>query len=203
MTETTGIVLFGTETSGHTQRVAAFLSILGLSWRLERTPVEVRKTAAFLARNPFGQVPVLEDGELRLTDSNAILVYLARRYDASDRWLPRDPIGEARVQKWLSVAAGELAHGPARARAAKKFPHTSYDWEAAAAIAQRLFPLVEAHLADREWLAADHATIADLAMYGYTKRAPEGDVPLAPYPAILAWLARVEAIEGFVPLPPL
>lgn len=197
------ILLFGTDTSGHTQRVSAFLSILGLAWRLERTPAEARRTPEFLARNPFGQVPVLEDGELRLTDSNAILVYLARRYDASDRWLPRDPIGEARVQKWLSVAAGELAFGPARARAAKNFPRPEYDWQAASALAQRLFALLEAHLADRTWLAADHATIADLAMYGYTKRAPEGDVSLAPYPAILGWLARVEALPGFVPLPAL
>src|SRR5690349_9950159 len=118
------IVLFGTETSGHTQRVAALLSILGLPWRLEKTPVEARRTPEFIAKNPFAQVPVLDDGDVRLTDSNAILVYLARRYDPSDRWLPRDPIGEARVQKWLSVAAGELAFGPARARAAKNFPRT-------------------------------------------------------------------------------
>jgi glutathione S-transferase len=196
------IVLFGTETSGHTQRVAAFLSILGVPWRLERTPAEMRRTPEFLAKNPFGQVPVLDDGELRLTDSNAMLVYLARRYDASDRWLPRDPIGEARVQKWLSVAAGEIAFGPARARAAKNWPSMDYDWDSAATLARRVLALLEAHLADRTHLAADHPTIADLAIYGYTKRAPEGDVPIDPYPSILAWHARIEAIPGFVPLPP-
>ena len=65
--------------------------------------------------NPFGLVPVLQDGEITLAESNAILVYLALRY-GEPHWLPRDPLGAARVEHWLSVAAGPLAAGPARAR---------------------------------------------------------------------------------------
>ncbi len=106
------IVLYGTALSGHTQRVAALLSMLDLPWRLEHTPVEVRRTPEFLSLNPFGEVPVLRDGDVVLADSNAILVYIARRYDPHDRWLPSDPVGQALVQRWLSVAAGEVAFGP-------------------------------------------------------------------------------------------
>jgi glutathione S-transferase len=196
------IVLFGTQLSGHTQRVAALLSILELPWRLEDTPQEKRRTPEFLAKNPFGQVPVLRDGDVVLADSNAILVYLARRYDASDAWLPRDPIGEALVQRWLSVAAGEVAFGPAHARAARVFKRPGIDHGAAVVIAQRILALLDAHLAARTWAAADHATIADLALYPYTKVAPEGGVALDPYAAVRAWHARVEALPRFVPMPP-
>ncbi|MFX5085475.1 glutathione S-transferase N-terminal domain-containing protein, partial [Acinetobacter baumannii] len=65
--------------------------------------------------NPFGQVPVLEDDGVVIADSNAILVYLAKKAGRGD-WLPEDPVGAAAVQRWLSVAAGELAYGPAAAR---------------------------------------------------------------------------------------
>jgi glutathione S-transferase len=187
------IVLFGTAVSGHTQRVAALLAMLELPWRL---------TPEFLAKNPFGQVPVLQDGELVLADSNAILVYLARRYDASDTWLPRDAVGEAHVQRWLSVAAGELAFGPAKARAAKVFARTGIDVPAAIQLAHRTFALLEAHLHARSFVALPHPSLADLALYGYVKAAPEGDVSLAAYPEIRGWLARLEALPRFVPLPP-
>ena len=104
--------------SGHAHRVELFLSLLGLPY--EPVDVDLRrgehKTPEFLARNPFGQVPVLEDGDVTLADSNAILVYLAGRYDSSGRWYPRDPLTAGRIQQWLSVAAGQLAYGPAAAR---------------------------------------------------------------------------------------
>ena len=104
--------------SGHCHRVELFLNILGVPY--ESVDVDLRagghKTPEFLAMNLFGQIPVLEDGGLVLPDSNAILVYLARKYDPSGRWLPNDPVGAARVQRWLSVAAGPLAYGPAAAR---------------------------------------------------------------------------------------
>ena len=196
------IVLYGTTISGHTQRVAALLSMLGLQWRLEPSPVEVRRTPEFLALNPFGQIPVLKDGDVVLADSNAILVYLARRYDREDRWLPRDPVGEAHVQRWLSVAAGEIAYGPARARAAKKFGRPGIDRPAAIELAHRILGLLDAHLEARSFVAATHPTIADLALFGYVFAAPEGDVSLGDYANVRAWLTRVAALPDFVPLPP-
>lgn len=151
-------------------------------------------------RNPFGQVPVIEDGDVVLADSNAILVYLASRYDDSARWLPRDPVGAARVQQWLSVAAGQLAFGPALARIIHVFGR-KLDPALPLSLAAQLYGVMDPHLARQPFLAGSAPTIADIAMYSYTAHAPEGGVSLEPYPAIRAWLARIEALPGFVPMP--
>lgn len=184
--------------SGHAHRVELFLSLLGLPFR--KVEVDLRrgeqKTPEFTAMNPFAQVPVIQDGELTLADSNAILTYLALRYDDSGRWLPRDPVGAARVQRWLSVAAGSLVNGPARARAAVLFGAPQDP--RCADIAAQLFARMEAQLAEQDFLAAPHPTLADVAFYSYTSHAPEGGNSLQPYPRIRAWLQRIEALPGFV-----
>jgi len=188
--------------SGHAHRARLMLALLGL--KAEVVDLDLRggaqKQPAYLAMNAFGQVPVLEDGETVIADSNAILVYLASKYDTTGRWLPRDPATAAQVQRWLSVAAGQLLMGPARARMVKLFG-SPFDHEACRTAAVQLFQVMEQHLQDRDWLAAEHATIADIALYSYTAHAPEGDVSLQPYPNIRAWIARVEALPGFVPMP--
>jgi glutathione S-transferase len=140
---------------------------------------------------------VIEDGEVTLADSNAILVYLEARY-APGRFMPRDPVGAARVQRWLSVAAGPLAFGPALARVITLFGRAD-DPQPAIARAQQLLRVMEAELSDRPWLAGEAATLADLANYAYVARAPEGKVSLQEFPALRAWLQRVEALPGFVP----
>ncbi|WP_437575467.1 glutathione S-transferase family protein [Sorangium sp. So ce887] len=187
--------------SGHAHRVELFLSLLGLPF--ERIDVDLKngahKTPEFLSKSPFGQVPVIEDGDVTMADSNAILVYLAARYDPSGRWLPRDPVAAARVQQWLSVAAGQLAAGPAAARLVSVFGFR-LDHERARTIAAQLFTVVDQHLAARRFLSGDEPTLADVAMYTYTAHAPEGGVPLDPVGHIRAWLARVEELPGFVPM---
>lgn len=187
--------------SGHSHRVQLMLSLLGLP--VQMIDVDLvkgeQKAPAFLARNPFGQVPVIEDGAITLADSNAILVYLATRYDPTGRWLPRDAAGAARVQRWLSVAAGPLAFGPALARVIRLFG-SKIDPEMALALAAQLFDVMEAHLVRQAFLAGDQPTIADIALYSYTAHAPEGGIPLERYPGIRAWLARIEALPGFVPM---
>jgi glutathione S-transferase len=187
--------------SGHSHRVELFLTLLGLPFELVRVDVlgGEQKRASFLALNSLGQVPVLEDGAQAIPDSNAILVYLALRHDPDGRWYPRDAAGAAAVQRWLSIAAGQLAAGPGAARLVKLLgaPH---DLGKCQAIAAALFGYMEQHLGARAWLAAGNATIADLAMYAYTARAPEGGIDLEPYPNVRAWLARVEALPGFVPM---
>ncbi|WP_437597862.1 glutathione S-transferase [Sorangium sp. So ce590] len=187
--------------SGHAHRVELFLSLLGLPF--ERIDVDLKsgahKTPEFLSKSPFGQVPVIEDGDVTMADSNAILVYLAARYDPSRRWLPRDPVAAARVQQWLSVAAGQLAAGPAAARLVSVFGFR-LDHERARAIAAQLFAVLDQHLAARRFLSGDEPTLADVAMYTYTAHAPEGGAPLDPYGHIRAWLARVEDLPGFVPM---
>lgn len=192
------IRLYTFSLSGHAHRAELFLSLLGLPF--EKTEVNLargeQKTPEFLALNPFAQVPVIQDGEATIPDSNAILTYLALRYDDSGRWLPRDPVKAAQVQRWLSVAAGPLANGPARARAAVIFGAPSDP--RCAEIATLLFSRMETHLATNRFLVGDAPTIADVALYSYTSHAPEGGNSLEPYPNVRAWLARIEALPGYV-----
>jgi glutathione S-transferase len=184
--------------SGHVHRVHTFLSMLGLSFELVHVDLTKgeQKSPAFLAINPFGQIPVLEDEGHHIADSNAILVYLARRYGPA--WLPEEPRAAAAVQRWLSVAAGDVAFGVAAARIVELFGRPD-DPAPMIARGHRMLGLLDAHLADRAWVAADAPTIADVALYGYVARAPEGNVDLAPYAHVRAWLERVEALPGFVP----
>lgn len=197
------ITLHGTKLSGHAHRVELLLRMLRLPYAYRDAPAAVRAGPGFLALNPLGQIPVLEDGGLVIADSNAILVYLAKRYDADGRWLPAEPSAAAAVQRWLSIAAGELAHGPAAARSLALWntPHGA-DPVRAKAITGRLLAFMDRHLASPQaFLAADHPTVADLACYSYVAHVPEGGIPLEPYPAVLAWLTRVEALPGFEPMP--
>ena len=196
------ILLYGARLSGHSHRVEAFLRLLDLPYRLIEADATARKTIEFLAKNPLGQIPVIDDGGLVLADSSSILVYLAKRYDPQGGWLPDDPAGAARVQRWLAVAAGEIKFGPAAARALVRAQRAG-DLEGARQIADRVLRFMDGHLADRAFLAAERPTLADLACYAYTARAPEGGISLEPFPAVRAWLARVEAIPGFLVMPEL
>lgn len=191
--------LYFSPKSGHAHRARLFLSLLGAAFELVEVNLAARqhKSEAYLRMNPFGQVPVLEDGDVTIADSNAILVYLARKFGRDD-WYPDDALGAARVQRWLSVAAGQLVQGPANARLVTLFG-AKIDAETAISRAHALLAVVEAELAATGWLAADRPTIADIALYSYIARAPEGNVALDGYPAVQAWLARIEALPGFVP----
>lgn len=191
--------LYYSPKSGHSHRVRLFLSLIGAAFDLIEVDLAARqhKSADFLKMNVFGQVPVLEDDGVAIADSNAILVYLARKFDRTD-WYPDDALGAARVQRWLSVAAGQLAQGPASARLVTLFG-AKMDADAAVARAHALLALMDAELAPSGWLAADRPTIADIALYSYIARAPEGNVALDDYPHVRAWLERIEALPGFVP----
>lgn len=185
--------------SGHSHRVVLFASLLGVPHELVEVDLMAgaHKQPAFLALNPFGQVPVLEDDGAVIADSNAILVYLATKAGRKD-WLPVDAAGAAAVQRWLSVAAGDVAFGPAAARLITVFG-ANYRADEVIARAHALLARLENHLAGRDWLAASHPTIADVALYSYLARAPEGNVDLAGYPAVGRFLRRIEALPGFVP----
>lgn len=194
------IRLYRMAISGHCHRVELFLSLLGLPCELVDIDMAARehKQPEFLRRNPFGQVPVIQDGGLTLADSNAILVYLEGRY-APGQWMPREPLAAARVQQWFSVAAGQLAFGPAAARVIELFRRPD-DPAPLVARAHGLFGVMEQALAGSDWLAGERATLADIAMYSYSASAPEGRVDLEGYPHLRAWLRRVEALPGFVPM---
>ena len=187
--------------SGHSHRVELMLNLLGLDFE----PIDVdlvngaQKEADFVTMHPFGKVPVIDDDGTVLWDSNAIITYLAKKY-GGETWLPSDPAKAAAVQAWLSMAAGEIANGPGAARLVTVFG-AGLDHENAKTIANDLFAVIDGLLADRAFLAGDDVTIADVAGYSYIAHAPEGGVSLDPYPSIRAWLARIEGLQGFVPMP--
>ncbi|KVS44251.1 glutathione S-transferase family protein [Burkholderia ubonensis] len=188
--------------SGHAHRVRLFLSLLGVPFEVVDVDLAAgeQRRPAFLALNPFGQVPVIDDGGVVLSDSNAILVYLAKRHGDA-HWLPDDPAGAAAVQRWLSLAAGPIAAGPAAARLVTVFG-APLDHAQAKRVAVRLFDVIDAEFAKQPFAAGARPTIADIAAYTYIAHAPEGGVSLDPYPHLRAWLARVEALPGFVGMPP-
>lgn len=191
--------LFYSPKSGHSHRARLFLALLGADVELVEVNMSGRehKSDSFVAMNRFGQVPVLIDEDTIVSDSNAIMVYLARKFDRTD-WYPLDAKGGAAVQRWLSVAAGQLMQGPASARLITLFG-AQIDAQAAVERAHALFAIIDQELVSTGWIAGDKPTIADIALYSYTARAPEGNVALSGYANILAWLERMENLPGFVP----
>lgn len=205
----TPIKLYRNAKSGHCHRAELMMSLLGVAYE----PVELdmangaHKAADYLEMSPFGQVPAIDDGGTILSDSNAIILYLAEKYASADSWTGRTPEEKAAVQRWLSVAAGEIAAGPCSARLVTVFG-APLDHAAAKDKAHALFAVMDNWLHGSRYLVADRITLADVAAYSYVAHAPEGGVSLAPYPNIRAWLERIEAQPGFVgmaksPLPEL
>lgn len=184
--------------SGHAHRARLFLSLIGA----DVTIVDVdlakgeHKTPDYLKLDRFGQVPLLDDEGTIIADSNSIMIYAAKKFSRTD-WLPEDAVGAARVQRWLSVAAGLIAFGPAAARLITIF-NAGFSAEEVIARAYAVLKLIEAELEGVDWIAADHPTIADIALYSYIARAPEGNVDTSGYDNINGWLRRIEALPGFV-----
>ncbi|SDN71410.1 glutathione S-transferase [Pseudomonas arsenicoxydans] len=195
------IKLYNFPRSGHAHRVQLMLSLLQLPTELIFVDLAkgAHKQPDYLAINPFGQVPAIDDQGVVLADSNAILVYLALKY-GNGRWLPTDPVGAAKVQRWLSVAAGPIAYSVARARLITVFG-ASYNAEEVIANAHAVLKVIDQELAATQYLVGNEPTIADVSAYSYIAHAPEGNVSLDDYANIRAWLARIEALPGFVGMP--
>lgn len=185
--------------SGHSHRVELFASLAGI--HVDLIDIDLaggeHKQSAYLELNAFGQVPTIKDGDVILSDSNAILIYLAQTY--APEWYSAEPVTQALIQRFLSLAAGDIAFGPAAARLVNVFG-AELDKARAAAIAERVFARLETHLDGRDWLVGDRPSIADLAIYSYTAKAPEGDVSLQPYPNIRRYLRDLESLPGFRPM---
>jgi glutathione S-transferase len=184
--------------SGHSHRARLLLSLLGVEHELVEVDLmsAQHKSPEYLKLNRFGQVPVLVDDDRKIADSNAILVYLSKKLGKTD-WLPEEPEAAAAIQRWLSVAAGEIAYGPAAARLITVFG-AQYKPEEVISRAHSVLKLIDAELAAKDFIAKSNPTIADVALYSYIARAPEGNVDLSDYPNVNAWLRRIEALPGFV-----
>ncbi|MCE8050496.1 glutathione S-transferase [Halomonas daqingensis] len=186
--------------SGHAHRAALFLSLAGVEHELIEVDLAAgaHKQPEFLALNTFGEVPVLDDNGTVIADSLAILVYVARKIGPS-HWLPTEPADEARVQRWLSVAAGKIAYGACAARLITVFG-APFRAEEVIGRAHATLAVMEKTLEGQRWIAGTaQPTIADVALYSYVERAPEGNVDLSSYPSVRAWLRQIESLPGFVP----
>lgn len=193
--------LYDMEQSGNCYKIRLFCALLGLTY--ESIPVNLlqgeHKAANFLALNPRGQVPVLDDAGTVVWDSMAILAYLAKKYE-DEQWLPTEPASLARVMQWLAVSENELQYGLARARAVTRF-NRPWDLAACQELGRSGLAFLDAHLQHNRWLAADHPTLADIACYPYVALAPEGGVALDDFPSVEKWIARMQALPGYVGMP--
>ncbi|MEL6383421.1 MAG: glutathione S-transferase [Cyanobacteria bacterium J06626_18] len=193
------IKLYGHDFSGNSYKAKLLLSLLGqdYEWVVVDLMKGAHKQPEFLALNPFGQVPVLVDGETVLADAQAILVYLARQY-GGESWLPTDALPLAQVVRWLSVTAGEIRQGPESARLYHLFKLTTINLERTEQKTTFILEQLNQHLSDREWLELGHPTIADIAVFPYVALAPDGKVDLTPYPSVLAWIDRIRHLPEFI-----
>lgn len=195
--------IYGDSESGNCYKLKLICGLVdrGYEW----IPVDIlageTRTESFLALNPGGQIPVCvtDEGDV-LTESNAILYYLARD---SVYW-PGDPLAQARVLQWQFFE--QYTHEPSIAvarfiRHYQKMPAARQaEYEAKLTAGARALRLMDTHLAQRDYLVGDRASIADVSLFAYTHVADEGGFDLADFPAVLAWLARIRALPGFVPM---
>jgi len=195
------IQLYEFALSGNCHKVRLMMSLLELAY--ESVPVDgslrEHKSPAFMAINPFGQVPVFRDGDIAIRDSQAILVFLAHRYGGR-KWWPDDSGAIAAIHSWLSTTAGEVTRGPNALRLHHNFGR-AIDLEMATQTTHTLLEIMEGRLTTQNWIATDSSTIADIALYPYIALAPEGQVDLSPYPAVLAWIKRIQELPGYVGMP--
>ena len=193
--------LYDREVSGNSYKIRLLLSLL----RLKYDTVSVNSAAGeqkqpwFLKINPRGQIPVLDVDGKHIWDSTAILIYLARRY-GGETWLPLDAEGMAEVAQWLAMAQNEILYGLARARAILLFGRKT-DLNEAQAAGRNALKVLEQRLQNHDWLAFGRPTIADIACYPYVALAEQGNITLAPYPAVLSWMKRIQSLPGFVGMP--
>jgi glutathione S-transferase len=187
--------------SGNCHKVRLLLSLLGLQYqsKLLNSVEREHKSEHFLRLNPFGQTPVLTDGDTVVRDSQAILVYLARTYGA-DGWFPQDPAKAAEIISWLSTAANEVARGPNAMRLHHKFGR-AINMDEATQITSQLLSVLNLHLQSRQWLVNNTLTIADIAAYPYIALVNEGKFDLEPYGYVQNWMKRIEQLAGYVGMP--
>ncbi len=184
-------------------KVVLLLNHLGRSF--ERVEVDIFKgesrTPEFLAKNPAGKIPALEleDGTV-LAESGAILWYLAEGTD----FLPDDRIDRAQVLRWICFEQNAHETSIAESRFILNHPELSQGREGDILTEKQkrgnaALALMDQHMATHDFFAAGRYTIADMAFYGYTSVATDGGFDLSQYPAVGAWMARIEAQPGYVP----
>jgi len=198
------VILYNSEVSGNCYKVRLLLAHLGVPYEKRDVDVVDRSTRPQLlgGLNPSLRVPtlVLDDGR-PLGESGAILWY----FGEGTRFVPDDRYARAQVLQWMFFE--QYDHEPAIAVARfliaySQLPREQYEkrlprlWADGA----RALEAMERHLDTHAWLVGDMMTLADVALYAYTHVADEGEFDLAPYANVRAWLERVAAQPGHVPI---
>jgi len=201
---TESITVHGYSVSGNCHKVRLLLEQLGRDYRWVEvdSPNGATRTPDYLAKNPNGKVPMLERGDGRvLTESNAILCWLAE----GSAYLPADAWQRAQAMSWLFfeqyshepyVAVARFIRGwtPADSSRRADLPRLIERGEQALAV-------IERHLRQADWFTGDDYGVADIALFAYTHCAADGGFELSKFPRVSAWLSRVGATPGFVPMP--
>lgn len=192
------IELFEFALSGNCYKVRLLLSFLNLQYesQIVNGPEREHKSEAFIAKNPFGQVPVLKDGNIVLRDSHGILVYLARAY-GEEHWFPNDPAIAGEIVAWLSTAANEVSRGPSALRAHYLLGRP-INLEETKLVTETLLSILEKRLVAHNWLVSDSITIADIAIYPYIALGNQGKIDLSIYPNIRKWMYRIENLPHYL-----
>ncbi|TGL52837.1 glutathione S-transferase family protein [Leptospira meyeri] len=195
------IELFEFSLSGNSYKIRLMLSFLNLKYesRMFNPADKEHKSEKFLELNPFGQVPVLKDGNMVIRDSQAILVYLARAY-GDEHWFPNDPAKSAEIVSWLSTAANEVSRGPGALRIHYLLGREINLGEAKQ-VTENLLNLLEKRLISKNWLATESLSIADIAIYPYIALCHQGNVDLLEYKNIRKWMHRIESLPNYLSMP--
>ena len=204
----TAFTLYNYVLSGNCYKIRLMASLLGLDYEtiaVNFYPGFEHRSDAMLALNPAGTLPVLTAGDTVLTDTQAMLGWLALNHDPSLQWDPAaDPLLGPEVLQWLAFS-GRLTNsaGLARLHAMLNWP---VDGEAARRAAVRDLRELELILTDRvfegrTWLVGDRPTIADIACFPYVALSPDAGLEHDGYPAIRNWLYAVRSLPGFTTMP--
>ncbi len=196
------MLLYDSQVSGNCYKVRLLLAHLGIDYERREVDVVDRSNRAELlgAVNPALRVPVLvlDDGR-SLAESNAILWWLGE----GTQYILADPFQRAKLLQWMFFE--QYSHEPNIAVvrfwvAVAAAPAPKGEVEARRKAGYAALDAMERELSSREFLVADTYTIADIALYAYTHVAGEGGFELSGYPAIRAWIQRVAAQPGHVPI---
>jgi len=199
------IKLHGREVSGNTYKAKLLMHLLDIEYQF--IPLDVsqqqQKSDAFLKLNPRGEFPVLEDDSLVIWDSQAILIYLARKYATQEKdrhWYPDNAAQMAHITQWLTVANDEIFHSLGKARSMLKFGHEG-NLDLYQKRGKATLRWIEQHLSNKLWLSTNSPSIADIACYPYIALCEEGDISLKGYPAIHHWFKRIQELDGYISMP--
>jgi len=195
------IKIYGDNQSGNCYKIKLLCSFLQLKHKWHHVDILAGDTkhADFLAKNPNGKIPLLAlpDGRY-LTESNAIMNYLAANSDL----LPTDNFDLAKVQQWQFFE--QYSHEPyiAVARFIAKYlglPESRRtEYESKHQSGYKALSVMENQLSKTSYLIGEQLTTADIALYAYTHVADEGGFDLKEYPAILAWLNRIQHQPNYI-----